>query len=80
MTGLQVVSKGRRGETEGGGGAGLSEAEDRVNLLGDTHPVANGAHYNCMDPKTPYKRVARDQGAADSKKIVYDAKTMKLVK
>ncbi len=80
VIGLQEVSQGRLGETASAGQPDLSQAEDLVNLLGDPYRMANEARYNCKNPKTPYKCVAKDQGAANSQKIVYNAKTLKLVK
>ncbi|HMS37243.1 MAG TPA: endonuclease/exonuclease/phosphatase family protein, partial [Arachnia sp.] len=80
VIGLQEVSQGKLGETASAGQPNLSQAEDLVDLLGEPYWMANEARYNCANPASPYKCKAKDQGAANSQKIVYNSKTVKLLK
>ncbi len=80
VIGFQEASQGKLGKTGSANQPDLSQAEDLVKRLGTPYKLANKARYNCENPKSPYKCVAKYQGAANSQKIVYNSTTLKLVK
>ncbi|MCW5953201.1 MAG: hypothetical protein KIT69_13180, partial [Propionibacteriaceae bacterium] len=57
----------------------LSQAEDLVNRLGQPYTLANSARYNCKNPATPHKCVAKYRGAANSQKIAYNSEKLSLL-
>ncbi|MFT3889716.1 MAG: fibronectin type III domain-containing protein [Arachnia sp.] len=73
VIGLQEASQGKLD------GADISQAEDLVKRLGSPYKLASTARYNCVNPKTPYKCVAKYQGASNSQKIAYNSQTLTLV-
>jgi len=76
VIGFQEVSQGRLEDQK----ANISQAEQLVKDLGSGYKLANTARYNCVNPLTPYKCKAKDQGAANSQKIVYNSATLTLLK
>lgn len=73
VIGLQEASQGKLS------GQNLTQAEDLVNRLGPPYTLANSARYNCKNPTTPHKCVAKYQGAANSQKIAYNSEKLTLL-
>ena len=51
-----------------------------LNAAGGSYALTNSNPYNCERPRSTYKCVAKNQGASGSNRILYDTRTVTLVK
>ncbi|MDR1430637.1 MAG: endonuclease/exonuclease/phosphatase family protein [Propionibacteriaceae bacterium] len=71
---------GSRAKRHGGRKQELSQFEDLARRLGDPYRLTNANRHNCVNPKTKAHCVHKNNGASKGVRIIYNSKTLKLIR